>query len=62
MSIIEDGSGKGYSAAVNQGLKLATTAITFRHAEYHAALGSAYNINTSNITLTGGGSSALLYF
>ena len=53
MSIIEDGKGGGKSAQVDSSNRLRTHAVSETEALHSAEEGTAYNINTGLITITG---------
>lgn len=62
MSILQDGSGKGYSAKVDSSQRLHVDSVTFGRSEIEVELGNGYNINTGVLNLTTAGKSAVLYF
>lgn len=61
MSIIEDGTGNGFSAGVTAGKELKTTAITTLNLTNIGLEGGGWNISTGTITLTTANKSALAY-
>lgn len=61
MSIIEDGTGSGKKAKVNQDNKLETSSVTLSEYEEAALDGRAFNANTEILALTGTGESAVFY-
>jgi len=58
---IEDGSGRGFSVAVDSELKLRTRSITESEFDKSTSDGDAFNINTFFITVTGSTETPLLY-
>lgn len=58
---IKDGTGNGYKAAVTVNNRLKTTGIDLTLVEAATEAGDTYNINSSELTLTTAGESALLY-
>jgi hypothetical protein len=61
MTFIEDGSGKGNLAKVNDENQLATNAVTVSRSDFEMERGNAYNYNTGTVNLTSANKSALLY-
>jgi hypothetical protein len=55
MAIIEDGSGKGYSASVNSENRLKTAAVTEPSALHRASEDKGFNINTGPLSFTTAG-------
>ena len=58
---IEDGSGKGFSAQVDEDLKLRTRSVTESEFDKSTTDGNAFNINTFFLTVTGSTETPLLY-
>lgn len=52
MEMIQDGTGKGYSAKVDSHNRIHTDSINTEREEAQSQRGYSYNINTGNITLT----------
>jgi len=61
MSIIEDGTGAGFSAGVTLNNELQTTAVTTLNLTNIGLEGGGWNISTGTITLTSANKSALAY-
>lgn len=59
---IEDGTGSGVKAKVDDKNRLATVSFNENIEEHFTAIESGFNINTGDISLTSGNESALLYF
>lgn len=60
--IINDGTGTGNQAEVDGANRLRTRSVSISEQEHHTALGTSYNINTGELTLTSASESAVLYF
>lgn len=60
-TIIQDGSGNGFSAKVDSSNRLLVKGVTRTEFENSTFEGNAYNINTFNINVTVGTETALLY-
>lgn len=60
-TIIQDGSGNGFSARVDSKNRLAVKGVTRTEFENSTFEGDAYNINTFNISVTVGTETPLLY-
>lgn len=58
---IQDGTGKGYRAKVDNDNRLATRASISQDSTTAALIGNHYNVNTDSIPLTSSSSSGLLY-
>lgn len=58
---VEDGTGKGFSAKVNEFGQLATKSVISTLENFGATKGYTFNVNTGNINLTTANASALLY-
>ena len=56
-----DGSGPGFSAKVNENLRLYTNGIVQTEAEAATDIGNSYNLNTGIIAYTGTSVSSLMY-
>lgn len=61
MSIIEDGSGSGYSAKVDANNRIHAKSVSVSTQGNSSENGDHYNINTGDITLTSGCESSVLY-
>jgi len=61
MEQIQDGTGKGYLAKVDNENRLFTQSVTTSSQEHASELGLAYNINTGIITLTNATKTPVLY-
>lgn len=59
--IIQDGTGSGCEARVNQNKQLATFSVTESEAIFTTDTGNSFNINTGDITLTSSNPSAIMY-
>lgn len=62
MTIIQDGTGKGYFVKVDDENRLLTRTISDTTIIHESGQGNAWNINTQNIPVSTSGESALLYF
>lgn len=60
-TIIQDGTGKGFSAQIDETNRLLTRTVTQSEFDYATLNGEAYNINTLNISVTVGTETPLLY-
>ena len=58
---IRDGIGSGKEAKVTSSNRLATTTISETEADFAAAEGTRYNINTGTITLTDANNTTVLF-
>lgn len=61
MSVIEDGTGRGYKAKVDDNKRLHVDSSGRTQDQQAALLSDSYNINTGSITLTSDGESAVFY-
>ena len=61
MEQIQDGTGKGYLAKVDNANRLSTNSVTTSAQEFASANGLAYNLNTGVITLTNATKTPVLY-
>lgn len=61
MSVIEDGTGRGYKAKVDDNKRLHVDSSGRTQDQQAALLSDSYNINTGAITLTSDGESAVFY-
>ena len=59
---IQDGTGKGYSARIDDEGRLYTRTVTEDELTHAVNSARAFNINTEFLTISGSGESALLYF
>jgi hypothetical protein len=62
MSVIEDGTGTGTVAKVNNTNRLYTDAVNRSQSQQAILQGNGYNVNTGPITLTSANESAVFYF
>ena len=60
--IIQDGTGAGYKAKVNEKYRLHTEAVTRESTTEAVFQGEAFNFNTGSMTLTSAGESAIGHF
>ena len=61
MSIIDDGTGKGYQAKVNANNRLYTSSVSRSEEKAATDLGRSYTIASGMVTLTSAGESGVLY-
>jgi hypothetical protein len=62
IAIIEDGTGSGKKAAVNDSNRITVQGITESEANHASGVGTRFNVNTGPITLTSANESAVFYF
>lgn len=62
MTIIQDGTGKGYLLKVDDENRMFVRAVSDATIVHESGQGNAWNINTQNISVAAAGESALLYF
>lgn len=62
MSVIQDGTGTGYFARVDNENRLDVRAVSDATIIHESGQGNAWNINTQNVSVSSAGENALLYF
>lgn len=62
MSVIQDGTGTGYFARVDNENRLDVRAVSDSTIIHESGQGNAWNINTQNVSVSSAGENALLYF
>lgn len=62
MSVIQDGTGKGYFARIDDENRLFVRAVSDTTIIHESGQGNAWNINTQNVSVSAAGENALLYF